>query len=484
MREPSGLLLVVGPDGAGKTTVVDAIASRVGLPVRRAHHRPGVLARRGAEGPVTDPHAKPPRGLVASLAKLGVVLADHVIGGHLMWRAQRRAGLLVLERGWFDMAVDPRRYRLPVAIVPLVRMLGNLVPHADVALLLTGDAEELHARKPEIGAAEVRRQIERWRRQAHTAARTVVEIDTIRTAPGAAAQAALDALSGSSWRSVPCTPRRVELRRTGRARPALAVYQPQSLRARLGATASYRWVTLPGRRVAAPLPRLDELWRLLGLHPDGVASMRSSTPGRLVLGTSRGRRMEVVVKIGGAADAGLRNEAEMLSADFRTDLPISRPILVWSGEWCGRFVLATRAVDRAAAGGWTPDEVVPLAEALAEAGPEGRAVTHGDLTPWNLVRSTSGPVLLDWESARWVDEPLHDLAHFVVQGGALLGRYSPERAVALLCDARSPGTRLLEVRGLDADAARPLLGRYLAQARPTEVRAVRFRDEMMKLVGA
>ena len=480
MPEPTGMLLVVGPDGAGKTTVVEAIEALAGVPVARAHHRPGVVAGRPSDGPVTDPHAKPARGLVASLAKLGVVFADHMLGGCTRWRAQRRAGLLLLERGWYDMAVDPRRYRLPGPVAPLVRALGRLVPRPDVALLLSGDAAALHARKPEIGAAEVGRQIDRWRALVPAAARRVVEVDSTETAPEEAAARALAALTGPGWRSVPLTPRRIDLRRTGRARSALAVYQPQSVRARLGAGMSCGLVAFPGRGADAPVPHLDELWRLLELNPDGVASMRSSTQGRIVLAVCRGDRMDVVVKVGSVDDAGLRNEAAMLVAPLRADLGLDRPEVVWAGEWRDRFVLATRAVHRSTAAAWTPDDVVPLAAALAEAGP----ITHGDLAPWNLVRTAGAPVLLDWESARWADEPLHDLAHFVVQGGALLARYSPERAVSLLCDPHSPGVRLLAARGLDADAARPLLGTYLAQARPVEPRAIRFRDEMLGVVGA
>ncbi len=87
-------------------------------------------------------------------------------------------------------------------------------------------------------------------------------------------------------------------------------------------------------------------------------------------------------------------------------------------------------------------------------------------------------MLLDWEFARFADEPLHDLAHFVVQGGALLGRYGPDQAVALLCDEGSPGWRLLRARGRDVAEARPLLADYLAQAQPQDERAVRFRIEM------
>lgn len=486
-----GFVLIAGPDGVGKSTVVHAIvdaATSAGIRVSRAHYRPGILGGRASGAPVTDPHAKPPRSAIASLVKLAVLFLDHVVGGRTTWRAQRRQGLLLLERGWFDMAVDPRRYRLPARMVPLVRILGRLLPLPDLVLLLAGEATAIHLRKPEIGSAEVDRQIRRWREIGLSAGGRVLEMDTVRTSPEQVAAMALEVLTpaipGDStrrWRSIPLTPPRLALCTTGRARPALAIYQPQSLRARVGMAVARRSIAVPSRHVPEPFADLDDLWTVLGVVPEGVAVMRSSTPGRAVLSVCRDGRMDIVVKIGVLNDAALRNEAVMLSAPLQS--AVGRPDVTWSGDWQNRFVLATRAAQRSCNARWTPLDVIPLAEALAAAGPGGAALTHGDLTPWNLVRTSEGPVLLDWESARWSDEPLHDLAHFVVQNGALLRRYPPKEAVSLLCDDYSPGVRLLRTRGRDATEARSLLVRYLDQARPTVPRAVRFRAEMMRLVS-
>lgn len=488
MAERRGrFILIAGPDGSGKSTVADAIVERAsaeGLTVTRAHHRPGLIAGRPSDaGPVTDPHGEPARSTAASAAKLLVVFADHVLGGNTRWRSKRRAGVLLLERGWFDMTVDPLRYRMSESIVPLVRVLGRLLPRPDALLLLSGDANALHARKPEIGVEEVARQIEGWRRIAPVAARRVVEVDTVRTEP----DDAVDALSAAMrsprvWRRVPCTPGRIDLRVTGDARPGLAIYQPQSVRAR-AASIAWRTARIRGRVVGEPIAHLGELWRMIGVTPDGVAAMRSSTSGRSVMSMVCGGEMDLVVKIGPTHDMALRHEAEMLTARLRPGLPVGRPELTWAGEWGQHFVLVTRAAQRSSSTAWTLQEVFPLAKALARAGTDGAALTHGDLAPWNLVRTANGPVLLDWESARWADEPLHDLAHFVVQDGALLGRYAPDQAVALLCDEGSPGAMLLQERGLAREHARPLLVEYLAQATPTDPRAVRFRAEMLRLVN-
>jgi hypothetical protein len=489
---PRGYVVIVGPDGSGKSTVVEAIVARAaefGIAVARAHHRPGLIAGPPAGvGPVTDPHSEPPRSAVASLAKLALVFADYVFGDHLRWRAQRRTGLLLLERGWFDMAVDPRRYRLAGSLTHLVRLLGWLLPRPDVLLLLTGDPGKLHARKPEIGVPEVDRQIRRWREIASAAGRRVVEVDTVCTGPETAAAAMFTALPGAdssnqAWRRIPLTAGRLELRSTGAAMPALAVYRPFSLRARMGIAVGPRLLRVSGRRVPEPFSDLPDLWRTLGIAPDGVVAMRSSTPDRQLLAVCRDGKMSAILKIGDCEDSRLRHEAMMLAGPLRDEVSIRRPKVMWSGNWKDHFVLVTEPVELSSKAKFTAQELVPLVSALGSASESGAPLTHGDLAPWNLVRTANGPVLLDWEVSRWSDEPLHDLAHFVVQAGALLGRYSPQQAVSLLCGPNSPGRQVLVARRRDFAEAHPLLCDYLARARPTVPRAVSFRDEMLRLTA-
>ena len=491
-RPSRGYLLVAGPDGAGKSTVVDALVARAaesGVSVHHVHHRPGLVAGRSSErGAVTEPHAEAPRGSVGSAFKLGVVFLDHMLGGNVQWRRKRREGLLLVERGWYDQVVDPRRYRLAATTIPWVRRLGRALPRPDVVLLLTGDPSELHARKPEIGASEVRRQLQLWRDVAPLVGRRVVEVDTVRCGPQSVASAALAALAAPRvdarpWRSVPLTAPRLAMAVQGDARAALPLYQPFSRRARAGFALGSR---APARCASAardPLPGLDELCDKLGLHAEGVLALQSSTESRLILGLCSGGRLRTVLKIGADSDVRLHAEGAMLRTGLRDGLPFRRPVVEWSGEWRGRFVVASRAIERSSSRRWTLDEVVPLLVALREAGLDGSPLVHGDLTPWNLVRTTEGPVLLDWESARWADEPLHDLAHFVVAEGALLGRYKPARAVQLLCAPNSAGGQLLGASGIPADAASAHLRAYLHGYSPADPRAARFRDAMLSLVA-
>jgi hypothetical protein len=47
---------------------------------------------------------------------------------------------------------------------------------------------------------------------------------------------------------------------------------------------------------------------------------------------------------------------------------------------------------------------------------------HGDWAPWNMLRTSAGWVLVDWEEASDAAPPFYDLCHHLVQSHALLGR--------------------------------------------------------------
>lgn len=170
-RAPGLVVAVCGPDGCGKSTLSAALVQDPGhafASARVIHWRPGVLPRLGALAgrPAPDgvePHAALPYGRAVSVARLLYYWLDFLAGSPLRTRRLRRAGgLVVLERGYWDMAVDPVRYRLEVAS-RLVEGLGRCLQEPDLTVVLLGDAPAIAARKNELAIEEVERQIQRWR---------------------------------------------------------------------------------------------------------------------------------------------------------------------------------------------------------------------------------------------------------------------------------------------------------------------------------
>lgn len=172
-----GVLIIGGPDGAGKSTLAGKVIAEVlgDAPVMHIRfprllprrNRDRARARRLGEGGTPDlfgPRVYPrtyPWG--TSVWKSLYLFIDFLLG----WRMRvapfvRSGGWVVFERGWWDHAVDPRRYRLRSGR-PFV-VLGRLIPRADLILILEADPSTIHGRKPQLTTEELARQMAAWHR--------------------------------------------------------------------------------------------------------------------------------------------------------------------------------------------------------------------------------------------------------------------------------------------------------------------------------
>ena len=447
---------IVGPDGSGKTTLVDSLlASRLdGRRVMRIR-RPGVLYRRTAEGiAVTEPHGQAPYPAPLSLAKIAYLFCDELLGWAFRIRPwARRGGWVVIERGWWDLAVDPRRYRLR-AHGGLLWRLGRLLPHPDLLLVLEASPEVLAARKAELGTEELARQVRQWRERLPRSQRRVYldaalppeevvaragdELDRLASAPSGRPEAHAEGRwvavpRGAPRWVLPTAPRRV-------ARGGLGVYQPINLRARsawgaaraVAASGLLRWVpsgAAPPAEVAAAMAPF--------LGPDAtLAVARTNHPGRwiaLVVGPGGERRAVGKVATDPEARLGLAREAEALERfGGCLEAPLQAPAILGLGEGVLVFEVASF---RPRLRPWRLSTDVARAAGRFARG-AGGALAHGDFAPWNLLRSDGRWVLIDWEYVRTDAPPFYDLWHHLVASHVLLGRPS-ERA--LLAGASAPG---------------------------------------------
>lgn len=179
------LVLLVGPDGSGKSTLAGRLVHELSgrfNGTRQLHWRPTVLPHAGAFlgrsiGDTSKPHAKVPHGRLLSLLVLLYYWLDFFLGGWLKIAVlRRRGGLIVMERGWQDIAVDARRYRLQVS-PKLVFALARLLPRPDLILVLEASTDVLLGRKQELSASELERQSAAWRRVRFPRRSRVVYLD-------------------------------------------------------------------------------------------------------------------------------------------------------------------------------------------------------------------------------------------------------------------------------------------------------------------
>lgn len=162
LRPTGGWVAFVGPDGCGKSSVIDAVVSEFAPAFQKTvqfHLRPKSLpARANSAVPTTDPHGQPVRGGLFSVAKMLYLFADYWLGYFSAVRRNTvRTRLVVFDRYFYDILVDPRRVRYGGPRW-LTLILAQLVPRPDIVFLLNATPQILWSRKQEVRYEEVIRQ--------------------------------------------------------------------------------------------------------------------------------------------------------------------------------------------------------------------------------------------------------------------------------------------------------------------------------------
>lgn len=163
LLRPHGLSTVfLGPDGAGKSSTVDAVQTILAPvfsrtvcwgfapPLRR-------LLRRKPT-PTNQPHALAPRSLPVSLLRVAYWLLFNTLGSVHLRFATVRSTLVLYDRHFIDILVDPVRYRYG-GPKGLLKFVWWLAPKPDLVVLLHAPPEVLQARKQEVPIEVTARQL-------------------------------------------------------------------------------------------------------------------------------------------------------------------------------------------------------------------------------------------------------------------------------------------------------------------------------------
>jgi len=161
--QPTGVMVAfLGLDGSGKSAVIERIMETLGHQAfqseKRYHVRPHLGVPESDELPPITGQYEPPRGLILSLAKLGLWWLDYSVGYLVdIFPSLVRSTLVLFDRNYDDLLVDPRRYRFggPMA---LARAAGRCLPRPDLVILLDAPPELLCTRKPGVDLEEATRQ--------------------------------------------------------------------------------------------------------------------------------------------------------------------------------------------------------------------------------------------------------------------------------------------------------------------------------------
>jgi phosphotransferase family enzyme len=218
------------------------------------------------------------------------------------------------------------------------------------------------------------------------------------------------------------------------ARSAVTVYQPVTLRGLAGwqlarLTAAAGGFRLLGRPQGPPAPVLEALDGYLQPGETIAVAAGNASQRWVALILDQDGRATALGKIAAEENGrrALAREAEAL-ASIAPDLPpplfaprllarTSGLILLEAIGWRARLRPWRLPVEFAAALGRF------FRAGVAERDGELVGPVHGDLAPWNILRTNRGWALLDWEASD-LAPPFYDLFHYLVQGHVLLGRPS------------------------------------------------------------
>lgn len=160
-----------GPDGSGKSTVIDLLIENLGAVFRKAyayyHFRPTLFGNLGevahsagvkksVDRDYNNPHRGKKTGMLSSLLRLFYYSADYIIGYWVKVKAVTRiTRIVIFDRYYTDIICDSRRSRIYLGAKFLYGFGKMFIPSLDYNILLTASSQTILARKGELNAEEI-----------------------------------------------------------------------------------------------------------------------------------------------------------------------------------------------------------------------------------------------------------------------------------------------------------------------------------------
>jgi thymidylate kinase len=164
-------VVLIGPDGSGKTTIARSLVDRRDLPFAERQLVRWTFQILPRLEPIVDwwerhiyriplPDAahdgmRSTLPIWQSLAITAYYAIDMCLGRMVLWRARRQSRMFLFDRSFFDYYILMGHRRLPPWYL---RLLSRLVPAPDLLLYIKRDAASIYRDKPELTAGEITRQ--------------------------------------------------------------------------------------------------------------------------------------------------------------------------------------------------------------------------------------------------------------------------------------------------------------------------------------
>jgi thymidylate kinase len=160
--KPSISVAILGPDGSGKSTVIDELTKIKALGNTKLFHlKPLILRQKSA--PNTDPHQNTNYSRSISHLKVLYFALLYNFGWLLnVFPLTLKYSFIIFDRYYEDIIIDPRRFRYGGTVF-MINAVRRIIPKPNFYFVLTTDAKVIHDRKKELSMHELERQIEGYK---------------------------------------------------------------------------------------------------------------------------------------------------------------------------------------------------------------------------------------------------------------------------------------------------------------------------------
>lgn len=158
-RQTGIAISIMGPDGCGKSTVIDGLKENLKPAFRQVHYyhlKP--IDKKNNIADVDNPHNQVPYSFLKSLTKLGYLVFQYNKGYLKVTLRLIRSTLVIFDRYYDDILVDKIRFRYGAPII-FAKITSLFIPKPKLYFFLDAPGEVIFKRKAELSVKEIDRQI-------------------------------------------------------------------------------------------------------------------------------------------------------------------------------------------------------------------------------------------------------------------------------------------------------------------------------------
>lgn len=155
-KSPGLSVVLLGADGSGKSSVSDFIQSSFAVDrklfqLKTIYFKPNVFKikpDRKLSEYVNIPHSHSTYSSFLSVAKVFYVFLNYILYWPILQLRKKSGHLIIFDRHFYDILIDPKRYRINKTGLKCAFFLVNFIAKPDLVIILSSDVESLSKRKP------------------------------------------------------------------------------------------------------------------------------------------------------------------------------------------------------------------------------------------------------------------------------------------------------------------------------------------------